>query len=73
MSKHTIEEILQKNTNKWMKIPGVVGTALGICNNKPCIKIFVTQITNQIKRQIPKQIENHLIIIESTGLFRARK
>ncbi|NQU55329.1 MAG: hypothetical protein HQ522_22665 [Bacteroidetes bacterium] len=72
MPKQTIEKILQKNTNKWMEIPGVTGTALGIYNNKTCIKIFVTQLTNQLKNQLPEQIENHHIIIEETGTFQAR-
>jgi hypothetical protein len=69
MLKKTIEEILKENTNKWMKIPGVVGTALGIFNNKPCIKIFVTELSPQIQNQIPKQVKNHLIVVEETGLF----
>lgn len=72
MPDYTIEEVLQKNSNKWMKIPGVVGTALGIFNNKPCIKIFVTELSPHIQKHIPTQIKNHLIIVEETGLFRNR-
>ena len=71
MTESTIEELLQKNSERWMSIPGVTATGLGLFNNEPCIKIFVTEITEQIKKQIPEHIGNYRIVIEQSGLFEA--
>lgn len=72
MPNQSIEEIFKKNTKAWMEIPGVLGTALGIFNDKPCIKVFASKLSTQIKTQIPEQIEGYRIIVELTGPFEAR-
>ncbi len=43
MSSKTIEEVLQEHTDEWMSIPGVVGTAIGEFEGKPCIKIYLVE------------------------------
>jgi hypothetical protein len=72
MSDSGIKEILQKNTGEWMNIPGVTGTGIGVHNDEPCIIIFVTELTEQIKKQIPERIGNTKVVIEQSGLFEAR-
>ena len=71
MKQKSIEEALKEHTGNWMDIPGVVGTGLGICEGDPCIKIFVTKLTKELKQQIPGSIENYPVIIEETGMFKA--
>ena len=38
MPSKTIEEVLKEHTDELMSIPGVVGTAEGLCYGNPCIK-----------------------------------
>jgi hypothetical protein len=67
----TIEAVLKKHTAKLMSIPGVVGTGQGICDDKPCIKIFVIEKTPALTQQIPKIIEGFPVDLEESGEVRA--
>jgi len=40
MASKTIEKVLKEHTEELMSIPGVVGTAQGLCDDKPCIKFM---------------------------------
>jgi hypothetical protein len=71
MQNKTIEEVLREYTNELMSIPSVVGTAQGLCNGKPCIKVFVIKTTSDLERKIPKVLEGYPVIVEETGEFRA--
>ena len=66
----TIEEILKENTNKWLEIPGVEGTGIGMCKDQQCIKIFTSAPPDEIRPMIPKIIEGYQVDIEYTGQIR---
>ncbi len=67
MASKTIEEVLNENTRELMSIPGVVGTAQGLCSGKPCIKVYVVKKTPDLDKKIPKSIEGFPVSIEETG------
>ncbi len=67
----TIEKVLKDNTSKWLDIPGIEGTAIGMCNDQPCIKIFTSARPDEIKTMIPTAIEGYQVVIEYTGQIRA--
>lgn len=71
MTTKTIEEVLKNHTDKWMSIPGVVGTAIGQYKGKPCIKILVAKKTDELRKKIPSQVEGFAVVIEKTGEIRA--
>jgi len=71
MPKRTIEQVQEEHTDAWMAIPGVEGTAIGLFEGKPCIKIFTSSKPQQIRGKIPSTVEGHTVIIEETGAFRA--
>ena len=71
MSDKTIEQVQEEHTNEWMAIPGVEGTAIGLFEGKPCIKIFISSKMDQIRTKIPSKVEGYPIIVEETGEFRA--
>ena len=71
VSRVTIEQVLKENTSKWLAIPGVEGTAIGMCNDKPCIKIFTSARPDEIQPMIPAMIEGYQVVVEYTGQFRA--
>ena len=71
MAAKTIEEVLKAHTDELMSIPGVVGTAQGLCDGEPCIKVFVTTITAELKQKIPNVIEGYPVEIQETGEFQA--
>lgn len=71
MPDKTIEQVLKERTDEWMAIPGVEGTAIGLSENKPCIRILSSVRPQQLRGKIPSTVEDYPVIIEETGEFRA--
>ncbi len=71
MPERTIEQVQEEHTDEWMAIPGVEGTAIGLSDGKPCIRIFTSSKPQEIRDKIPSTVEGHPVIIEETGAFRA--
>ncbi len=71
MPERTIEQVQEEHTDDWMAIPGVEGTAIGLFEGKPCIKIFTSSKPQEIRDKIPSTVEGYPVIIEETGAFRA--
>jgi len=71
MTERTIEQVQEEYTDEWMAIPGVEGTAIGLFEGKPCIKIFTSSKPQQLRDKIPSTVEGYPVIIEETGAFRA--
>jgi hypothetical protein len=67
MPKKTLEEVLKESNNKLLSIPGVVGTAQGLCDRKTCIKVYVIKKSPELARQIPVSIDGYTVVIEETG------
>ena len=71
MPNESIEIVLKENTDTLMAIPGVIGTAQGLFEDKPCIIIYVIQKTSEIEEKIPKEIDGYKVNIEVTGEIKA--
>jgi hypothetical protein len=71
MTERLIEQVQAEYTDVWMRIPGVVGTAIGVHNDKPCILVLTSVDPGQIRSQIPLSVEGHPVVIENTGEIRA--
>ncbi|MCB0260542.1 MAG: hypothetical protein KDH97_07505 [Calditrichaeota bacterium] len=54
-----------------MQIPGVVGVAQGLLNEKPCIIVYVVEKTSEINQKIPRQLSNFPVDIIESGEIRA--
>ena len=71
VQKRGIEEVLREHTAGIMAIEGVTGTAQGLCNDSPCIKVYVTRKTPELTARIPASIEGYPVDVEETGEFKA--
>ena len=71
MTSRTIEQVLEAYTDEWMSIPGVVGTAQGLEDGKPCIKVYVIEKTAELDGRIPKVSHGYPVVMEATGEIRA--
>jgi hypothetical protein len=65
-----IREVLKKNTDRLLAVPGVVGTAIGESGGKPCILVLVSRLTAELRKQIPAEIEGYPVVIRETGTLR---
>lgn len=66
-----IEQVLSEHTDELMSIPGVIGTAQGLRDNKPCIMVLVIKKTPELNQKIPDVLEGYPVMVEETGEIRA--
>lgn len=68
----TIEQVLAAHTDEWMRLDGVEGTSLGLCDDTPCIKIFVSLPPERFDSVLPDTVDGYLVYLEPTGGFEPR-
>lgn len=69
ISSKSIEQVIKTNAGELMSIPGVIGIGQGLCDDKPCIKVFVDKKTPQSDHRIPETIEGFTVDIVQSGVF----
>jgi len=68
----SIDEVLADHTDSLMAIPGVVGTAIGLCDGARCIKVLVADSSAPAARRIPSRLEGYRVVVEVTGAIKPR-
>ena len=68
----SIDEVLAAHSDSLMALPGVVGTAIGLCDGERCIKVFLADSGQETKRRIPTHLEGYRVLAEVTGMIRPR-
>lgn len=68
----SIEAVQSSHTDSLMRIPGVVGTAIGLCDGSPCINVLVVRATPELRKAIPDSLEGYRVILDETGTIRAQ-
>jgi len=67
----SIEEAIKEHSEGLMSIPGVVGVGQGLCDNNPCIKVYIIKRTPELDKKIPALLEGYEVSTEITGEIRA--
>ncbi len=68
----SINEVLAAHSDSLMALPGVVGTAVALCDGERCIKVLLADSSAAAKGRIPKQLEGYRVVVEVTGAIRPR-
>jgi len=68
-----IEEVQERHTPAWMELPRVVGTGIGLCDEEPCIRVFLSAASPEAEKAIPKKVEGYPVEVVVTGIFRPRR
>ncbi len=68
----SIDEVLAAHTDSLLALPGVVGTAIALCDGERCIKVFLADSNPDTKGRIPPRLEGYRVIVEVTGTIRPR-
>ncbi len=71
MPEKAISRVLGERTDDLMSLPGVVGTGQGLCNGRPCIKVYVVKKTPELEERIHRITDPNPLSIEETGPFRS--
>ena len=59
-------------TKTVMALPGVTGTAVGLCGDTVCIKVYLARRDETVEEQIPETFLGFRVEVEVTGEIRAR-
>ena len=68
----SIDEVLAAHTDSLMALPGVVGTAVGLCDGERCIKVLLADSTTATRSRIPSRLEGYRVVAEVTGTIQPR-
>ena len=69
----TINEVLAAHTDSLMALPGVQGTAIGLCDGERCIKVYVADGGGgDTRNRIPTRLEGYRVVVEVSGTIRPR-
>lgn len=66
-----IEQVLEKQQNALMSLPGVVGVGIGESEAKPIIIIMVSDLTPELRRMIPDKLDGFDVKVDVVGEIRA--
>src|SRR5258708_24344655 len=72
VARRSIDEVLAAHTDSLMMLPGVVGTAVGLCDGQRCIKVLLADSSAATKARIPERLEGYPVVVEVTGAIRPR-
>ena len=64
-----IEKAHQLLTNRVISKPGVAGTAIGLKDGEPCIKVYVEGSSRKTVGDIPSTFEGFPVVVEGSGPF----
>ena len=71
MSVKNLDDVVDDHALELLSIPGVLGVAHGILGEMDCIKIYVSDKTDALMKQIPSVIEGYHTVVEVTGELKA--
>lgn len=69
----TIDQVLAAHNDSLLALPGVVGTAIGLCDKEPCIKVLVADSNPDTRAKIPARLDRFRVVVEMTGPIRPRQ
>jgi hypothetical protein len=67
-----IDDVLAAHTAALLALPGVVGTAVGLCDGERCIKVLVSDSSAATRSPIPARLEGYRVVVEVSGTIRPR-
>lgn len=72
MPTRSIQEVLAAHNESLLATPGVVGTAIGLCDGAPCIRVFVVDSAAARDARFAPRLDGYPVRVEVTGPLRAR-
>lgn len=72
MEAETITQVLKERTEALMSIRGVVGSGQGLCDGRPCIKVYVVEKSPEVEEKIRTILEPYPYTVQESGRFRSR-
>ena len=68
----SIEAVLEARNPSLLAMPGVVGTAIGRCDRRPCIRVFVRDSAAAKATGLGTELDGYPLRVEVSGPFYPR-
>ena len=62
-----IQAVIRRHQDRLMTIPGVTGVAEGESQGSPVVLVMVHQLTPELKRQIPRELDGVPVQVDPVG------
>lgn len=72
MPTRSIQEVLAAHNAALLATPGVVGTAIGLCEGAPCIRVFVADSAAAARARMAPSLEGFPVRVEVQPPLRSR-
>ena len=72
MPSASIAAVLEAHNEALMAVPGVVGTAIGRCDGRPCIRVFVRDSAAANAARLGTELDGYPMRVEVSGPFYPR-
>lgn len=69
--KRSIGDVLGEHSDSLMATSGVAGVAEGEFDGKPCILVLVVELTNELRKQIPNDLDGYRVVVSESGEIKA--
>lgn len=69
MNGGTVEDAHARVTKKVIHLEGVSGTAVGLHDGKPCIKVYLEKDDPRLLAQLPRSEGGYPVVLEVSGRF----
>jgi hypothetical protein len=63
----TVDEALERSTDRLMSLPGVMGVGVGERDGSPAVVIFVGEVTPEVKGKLPDTLDGYPVVVERSG------
>lgn len=67
----TIEAANEELTSRIIDLAGVTAVGIGECDGRPCLKVFVEELSTDLRDVIPESIDGYCVEIEESGPIEA--
>ena len=67
--KLTIEQVKEHHQSELLSIDGVEGIGIGEEEDRPVIKVYVSDKSKEVQSRIPRELQGYPVRIEMSGEF----
>ena len=67
-----INAVLTAHRDSLLALPGVVGTAVGLCDGERCIKVLLSDASAAGRQRVPERLEGFRVVVEVSGTVTPR-
>lgn len=67
----SLRSVLERHARGLVLLPGVVGVAEGESGGRPCVTVYVAEMTAEVVGRIPSDLEGWPVIVRESGELRA--